>query len=79
MKLTTQDEKLRSELIERLQAIENPDILQQVIEILSRNEPKRDFWDELSGKQQAIVKKGIAELKAGKGIPAEQVLRKLRK
>jgi hypothetical protein len=79
MKLTTQDEKLRSELIEKLQTIESRDLLQEVRAILYRNEPKKDFWDELSVKQQAMVRKGLAELKAGKGIPAEEVLRRLKK
>ena len=79
MKLTTKDEKLRSELIQKLQSVESPDLLQEVREILYRNEPKKDFWDDLSEKQQAMVKKGMAELKEGKGIPAEEVLRRLKR
>lgn len=77
-KLSTQDEKLRSELIERLHATESPDILQRVREILYNDEPPRDFWDDLSARQQAMVRKGMAELREGKGIPAAQVLRNLR-
>ena len=79
MKLTTQDEKLRSELVERLQMIERPDLLQEVRAILDKYESKKDFWDELTPKQQAMVRKGMAELKDGKGIPAEEVMRKLKK
>ncbi len=79
MKLTTQDEMLRSELVERLQMIERPDLLQEVRAILDKYESKKDFWDELTPKQQAMVRKGMAELKDGKGIPAEEVMRKLKK
>jgi hypothetical protein len=79
MKLTSQEEKLRSELVERLQMIESSDLLQEVREILDRKAPQKDFWDELSPKQQAMVRKGIEELKAGKGIPAEEVLRRLKR
>ena len=78
MRLTLQEENLKSELIERLRAIENPDLLQEVRTILYRNEPKQDFWNELSTQQQVMVRKGIAELEAGKGIAAEEVLRKLK-
>ena len=79
MRLTVQEEKLRSALIERLRAIENPDLLEEVRTILNRNEPKQDFWNELSTQQQAMVRKGMAELEAGKGIAAEEVLRKLKR
>ena len=79
MKLTTQDEMLRSELVERLQMIERPDLLQEVRAILDKYESKKDFWDELTPKQQAMVRKGMEELKDGKGIPAEEVMRKLKK
>ena len=78
MRLTLQEENLKSELIERLRAIENPDLLQEVRTILYRNEPKQDFWNELSTQQQVMVRKGMAELEAGKGIVAEEVLRKLK-
>ncbi len=79
MRLTLQEEKLRSELIERLRAIENSDLLEVVRSILCRNEPKQDFWNELSTQQQVMVRKGMAELEAGKGIAAEEVLHKLKR
>ena len=79
MKLTAQEEKLKSELIERLQMIDSPVLLAEVREMLDRQAPKKDFWEALSTKQQALVHKGIAEMKDGKGIPADEVLRGLKR
>lgn len=40
---------------------------------------KKDWWDELNEEQIAAIKEAEAELDAGKGIPHEQVMKKLRK
>ena len=79
MKLTAQEEKLKSELIERLQMIDSPVLLAEVREMLDRQAPKKDFWEALSTKQQALVHNGMAEMKDGKGIPAGEVLRGLKR
>jgi hypothetical protein len=75
MKLTAQQQKQKSELIERIQMIDSPDLLYEVKEILDRHTSEVDFWETLSEKQKALVRKGMAEFKEGKGIPAREVLR----
>jgi predicted transcriptional regulator len=79
MNLTAQEENLRSELILRLQMTNRADILQALRELMDRLEPRKDFWDELSEIQRAMVHRGMAELEAGQGIPADEVLRGLKR
>jgi predicted transcriptional regulator len=42
-------------------------------------EEKKDWWDELNDEQITAIKEAEDELDAGKGIPHEQVLKKLSK
>ncbi|MCA0398872.1 MAG: hypothetical protein LCH51_15845 [Bacteroidetes bacterium] len=38
-----------------------------------------DWWDEISQEQQAAIDASLAEMKAGKLIPHEEVMKKYRK
>lgn len=56
---------------------EDINILNQVKEILLRENEKADFWDELTDAQQEEINLGIKQLDAGEGIPFEEVLKKI--
>lgn len=59
--------------------IEDINILNQVKEILDRENNKADFWDELSDVQKEGINLGIKQLDAGEGIPYEEVLKNIYK
>lgn len=40
---------------------------------------KKDWWDEISEEQQKAIDKSLAEMKAGKLTPHEEVMKKYRK
>jgi len=42
-------------------------------------EEKRDWWDEISGEQQKAIDKSLAEMKAGKLTPHDEVMKKYKK
>lgn len=79
MKKNLEMEALRQELIERLQRTDAPDVLEEVRRILAASALTQDWWDSLTEAQQSIVDQGFAELDAGQGIPAEEVLKSIRK
>lgn len=56
---------------------EDINILNQIKEILLRENEKADFWDELSEAQKEAINLGSKQLDAGEGIPYEEVLKKI--
>lgn len=40
---------------------------------------QKDWWDEISKEQQHAIDKALAEVKAGKVIPHDEVMKKYRK
>lgn len=56
---------------------EDINVLNQVKEILSKENEKADFWDELSDAQKEEINLGLKQLDAGDGIPYEEVLKKI--
>ncbi|MFN8393790.1 MAG: hypothetical protein U0176_03860 [Bacteroidia bacterium] len=79
MNTNSELEALRQELIEQLQRTDAPDVLEEVRRILAASAPQQDWWDSLTEAQQSIVDQGLSELDAGQGIPAEEVLKSIRK
>lgn len=78
MDFTKEQEEFRARLIERLQSVENVDLLEEVQQILDTNDSGGDFWQELSEDQKSIAMKGLDELKDGKGISAGKVIEDLK-
>jgi TRAP-type C4-dicarboxylate transport system substrate-binding protein len=46
---------------------------------LSASKKQKDFWDELSNQQQALINKAIKEADEGKLTSHEAAMKKLRK
>jgi predicted transcriptional regulator len=42
-------------------------------------EDQQDWWDEISQEQQAAIDKSLAEMRAGKLTPHDEVMKKYRK
>jgi len=42
-------------------------------------EDQQDWWDEISGEQQEAIDKALAEMKAGKLTPHDEVMKKYKK
>jgi predicted transcriptional regulator len=42
-------------------------------------EEQKDWWDEISEEQQKAIDKALAEMKAGKLTPHEEVIKKYKK
>lgn len=42
-------------------------------------EEQKDWWDEISKEQQMAIDKALAEMKAGKLTPHDEVMKKYRK
>jgi hypothetical protein len=66
-------------LVKLLLDTEDINVLNQVKKILSKENEKGDFWDELSDAQKEEINLGIKQLDAGEGIPYEEVLKKISK
>jgi predicted transcriptional regulator len=47
--------------------------------VKSFTEEKKDWWDEMGAEQQIAVDKALAEMKAGKLTPHEDVMKKYKK
>lgn len=47
--------------------------------VKSFTEEKKDWWDEIGAEQQIAVDKALAEMKAGKLMPHEEVMKKYKK
>ncbi len=63
--MTAKLETRKLSIIEYLAELDDESILLQIENLIK---PKVDFWDELSEKDKATIRKGEADLNAGKRI-----------
>jgi predicted transcriptional regulator len=70
--------KLRSQLHQLIDRIEDDTILQAHLVLLSREATVQtgDFGDELSPGQQASIDRGLDDLQAGRKKPFSEILKK---
>lgn len=77
MKLEAQSIRMRSELVQRLQVEERPEVLAAIQAILDGAET--DFWDKLTADQKISIEQGIEEARSGKTVPAREFLARLKR
>jgi hypothetical protein len=58
---------------------QNINVLNQVKEILRKNNEKEDFWDEFSDAQKEEINLGSQQLDAGEYVRYEEYMTKYRK
>lgn len=68
-------EASKIELVKIILNIDNDRFIQKVADFI-KNE-KSDFWNDLSTKERAEIKKGIEQLNKGKRVPFKDVLKKI--
>lgn len=71
MSMNIPAEKL--ELIERIIKLQDPEVLQQIKEMLF--EPQTDWWDQISDGEKIAIDKGLAQAEKEEGIPHEEAMR----
>lgn len=62
-------------LLKTIMEIESLEFIEKVAAFV--NSEQKDFWDELSLSEQLDIKKGIADLDAGKRVSYEEILKKV--
>lgn len=63
------------ELAKLVLSINNGEFIQKITDFI--NKEKDDFWNDLTYDEQQEIKKGIAQLDEGKGIPYDEVVKKI--
>jgi predicted transcriptional regulator len=70
-----QAEKLN--LIKWLTEVEEPSVIEQFIAL--KNEQQKDWWDEISEDERAVIEEGLAEADRGDVLSHEEVMAKYQK
>ncbi len=76
MKAATPIDKEIFEYLPRLNIKQKQTVLKVVKTFM---EEQQDWWDEISEEQQIAIDKSLAEMKAGKLTPHDEVMKKYRK
>lgn len=52
------------------------DRMVKIIHALLEADKEQDWWDEISNEEKSSINRGLRQLKQGKGIPHEEVIKK---
>ena len=68
--MSTNIQHIKIELIQWLTKVEDPDLIQKILEL--KESESGDFWDEISYEEKKSVQKGVAEAEDGKLKPRSE-------
>jgi predicted transcriptional regulator len=64
-------EQKKLELIQWVAEASEEYLIDRMLEL--KNEPNKDWWDEISEEEKAAIEAGLADIEAGRVIPHEEV------